>query len=530
MISARVVVVGGGIAGLAAAHRLLELTAARGIPLELTLLEARHRLGGIIATEREGERDRRYLIEVGPDSFLTAKPWGLDLCGRLGLTDGLIGTHPAHRRTFVAYGGRLHPLPDGFALLAPARFGPVMRSHLFTWRGKARMAMDLVLPRRRGVEDESLAQFVRRRFGREVLERVAQPMVAGIYTADPETLSLAATMPRFLDLERRYGSVIRGLVRAADGRGPAARKAASGGADSRVASGGVASRRTAEEISGQRWSLFVAPADGMEALVTALLRRLAGGTLRCGVRVRSIEPSEATAPGDGRQPGFTGHGEGTGTGRYRLVLDDGAVLHADAVIVATEAHQAARLLDRIDPDLSAALGAIPYASSAAVTMAYRRDQIAHALDGFGVVVPHVERRRIIACTFSSVKFAGRAPDGAVLLRAFFGGALHPEVLEEDDRGLAALAERELGDLLGAGGPPQLVRVHRHPLAMPQYLVGHLDRIGAIEARIARHSGLALAGGAYRGVGIPDCIHSGDQAAERILAALPQSQEALGRHE
>lgn len=499
----RIIVIGGGIAGLAAAHRLLELHAARGIPIDLTLLEARPRLGGTIATERDGEPGAGYLIEAGPDSFLTAKPWGLDLCARLGLTGGLTGLRGASPRTFVVHAGRLHPLPDAFALLAPARLGPVLRSRLFTWRGKARMAMDLLLPRRRGDGDESLAQFVTRRFGREVLDRVAQPMVAGIYTADPETLSLAATMPRFLELERQYGSVIRGLRRAADGPG----------AGPREASG-----------EGGGWGLFVAPADGMETLVSALAARLRGAAVRRGARVRTIESVTRSAePGQESAeatravgPGGTA---GQGASRYRVALNDGTILHADGVIVATEAHRAARLLDRIDPELSAALGVIPYASSAAATLAYRRDQIAHPLDGFGFVVPHAEHRPIIACSFSSVKFAGRAPQGAVLLRVFFGGVLDPVVLEEEDRGLAALAERELAGLLGITGSPHLVRVHRHPLAMPQYLVGHLDRVAAIERQTARHPGLALAGSAYRGVGIPDCIHSGEQAAERVLSSL-----------
>jgi oxygen-dependent protoporphyrinogen oxidase len=474
-MSFRIAVIGGGIAGLAASHRLLELGAARGIPLDLTLLEAGPRLGGTIATERAGDPGRACVIEAGPDALLAAKPWGLDLCGRLGLSGRLIGTQPASRRTFVAHRGRLHPLPEGFALLAPSRFAPVLRSRLFTWRGKTRMAMDLVLPRRRGEADESLGHFVTRRFGREVLERVAQPMVAGIYTADPETLSLAATMPRFLELERRYGSVIRGLRRT---RG----------------------RSKAREAGGFRGSLFVAPAGGMGELVSALAAHLAGATVRLGMRVRSIEPEQ-------------------GGSRYRLAMDDGSLLHAEAVIVATEAHRAARLLDRLDPALASMLGAVPYASSAAVTLAYRRDQVAHPLDGSGFVVPAAEGRPLIACTFSSVKFAGRAPEGAVLLRAFFGGALRPGVLKEEDSELAGLAQRELASLLGIRGVPQLVRVHRHPLAMPQYLVGHLDRVAAIEAQASRHTGLALAGGAYRGVGIPDCIRSGEQAAECILSAL-----------
>lgn len=472
----RIAVVGGGITGLAAAHRLLELSAQRRVPVALTLCEAGPRLGGTIATER---RDG-YLIEAGPDAFLTEKPWALDLCTRLGLA--LVGTRPTDRRTFVVRGGRLHPLPDGFALLAPTRARPLLRSGLFSWRGKARMALDLLLPPRRAEGDESLARFVTRRLGREALERAAQPMVAGIYTADPEALSLAATMPRFLEMERRYGSVIRGLRRAPSG---------------------------APDRSGPRWSLFAAPACGMEALVAALASRLPARAVRLHTRVTALGRA---GPPDGGGP----------AGPYRIELHGGSTLWADGVILALEAHHAADLVAGTDPDLTALLRGIPYASSAAVTLAYRREEIAHPLDGFGFVVPRVERRPVLACTFSSVKFPDRAPRGRVLLRVFLGGALWPGVLERDDGWIARTAAGEVAALLGAAGAPHLVRVHRHPRAMPQYLVGHLERASAIEARAARSPGLALAGAAYRGVGIPDCIRSGEDAAERVL------REAAGR--
>ncbi len=468
----RVVVVGGGVTGLAAAYRLVELGARRVIPVEVTVCEAGPRPGGTIDTEqREG-----YLIEAGPDAFLTEKPWALDLCRRIGLDAHLVGTRPIHRRTFVVRAGRLHPLPDGFALLAPTRLGPLLRSRLFSWRGKARMALDLVLPARPADGDESLGRFVTRRLGREALERAAQPMVAGIYTADPDALSLAATMPRFLAMERRHGSVIRGLRRARDGHG----------------------------AGGPRWSLFVAPADGMAALVAALASRLPPGALRLRRRVVSLERSPERA--------------GDGAPAYRVALDDGSTLRAGGVVLACGSHEAARLVGNLDPDLAGLLRGIPYASSAVVTLAYRREEIAHPLDGFGFVVPKVEGRPIIACTFSSVKFLGRAPEGRVLLRVFLGGALDPGVLERDDAHLARTAADELRMLLGATAPPHLVRVHRHTAAMPQYLVGHLDRVSAIEQRAARLPGLALAGAAYRGVGIPDCIRSGEEAAERVLAA------------
>ncbi len=463
----RLVVVGGGITGLAAAHHALELARERRIALELTLVEARERLGGTIATERAGG----FLIEAGPDSFLSEKPWALALCRRLALEDRLARTDDRYRKVFVWHAGRLHPLPDGWELLAPTRLAPFLSSRLFSWPGKLRMAFDLVLPR--GIaDDESLGAFVRRRLGREALERVAQPLVAGIYTADPDDLSLTATMPRFAELEKQERSIILGLRRA---------------------------RRRAREtgVSGARWSLFVTLKEGMEDLVAALATRLQPGTVLLKQRVAGVERR-----GD----------------RWRVATAEGADLDADRVIVATESHAAARMLRYVDPTLATLLAEIPYASSATVTLGYRRADVAHPLDGFGFVVPHAQKRALLACTFSSVKYAGRAPEGDVLLRAFVGGALNEAVLELDDAPLVMRARAELREALGITAAPALARVFRWPKAMPQYHVGHLARVETIERRAGALPGLDLAGGAYRGVGIADCVRSGEAAAERALGA------------
>ena len=467
----RVAVVGGGIAGLAAAHRLVELSRERARPLQLTLLEARDRLGGTIATERADG----FLIEAGPDSFISEKPWALALCQRLGLRERLVSTDDRFRRTYVVHRGRLEPLPEGFQLLAPARFWPFVSSRLFSWPGKFRMAMDLILPRRVGSDDESLGSFVRRRLGVEALERVAQPLVAGIYTADPDSLSLAATMPRFLEMERTHRSLILALWRAF---------------------------RRAQGVSGARWSLFVTFADGMEELVRALAERLPPGSVRLKERVVGL------------------HRDG---GRWRVGLADGSALDADAVIVAAEAPQAARMVRSLDPSLTYLLEVIPYASSATVTLAYAREEIANPLDGFGFVVPRAERRPILACTFSSVKYPARAPAGHVLLRAFVGGALDDGILEEDDERIVAIVRVQLDELLGITRLPLLTRVHRYPASMPQYQVGHLETVAAIERRLADYPGLALSGSAYRGVGISDCVHSGEDAATAALAHLGVSK-------
>ena len=464
----KLAVIGGGITGLAAAHRAVELARERSTELELTLVEARDRLGGTIATDHAGG----FLVEAGPDSFLSEKPWALALCRRLGVEHRLVRTDDRFRRVFVWRAGRLHPLPDGFQLLAPTKLGPFVRSGHFSWPGKLRMAFDLVLPRSVS-DDESLGAFVRRRLGREALERVAQPLVAGIYTADPDDLSLAATMPRFSELERRERSVILGLWRA-NRRAPQA------------------------GTSGARWSLFVTFQNGMEELVTALAARLPPGSVMLKHRVDGIERRG---------------------GGWRVLGGLGPALEADHVIVAAESYTASRLVRYVDPALATLLGEIPYASSATVTFGFRRAEVPHPLDGFGFVVPRTERRAVLACTFSSVKYPGRAPEGHALLRCFMGGALNERMLESDDPALVAGARDELRQALGITAEPVLTRVARWTKAMPQYHVGHAGRIEAIEQCAAALPGLRLAGGAYRGVGIADCVRSGEAAAERVFGAL-----------
>ena len=459
----RVAVIGGGISGLAAAHRLVELGRASDRAIDVRLFEAGARVGGVIRTERSDG----FVLEAGPDSFLSEKPAALRLCERLGLTDRLVGTREEFRRTYVVRDGRLHALPDGFLLMAPTRFWPLLTTPLFSWPGKLRMALDLVLPRGDG-RDATLADFVTRRLGREALERVAQPLVGGIYTADPQRLSLAATMPRFLDMERQSRSIILAMWRQ---QRAAAQRAPS---------------------SGARWSLFLSFDGGLQVLVDELARRLPDSTVQLGRPIAGIEKLS--------------------DGRWRV---DG--FDCDAVVVATPAHAAAALLRPLDAGLAAGLDGIPYASSATVTLAYDREQIPHPLDGFGFVVPHVEGRALLAGTFSSLKYPGRAPDGAMLVRAFVGGALRPDLVElDDDDALAGAVRRELAELIGVRAAPRLQRIARWRRAMPQYQVGHLDRVADIRRRAAA-LGVHLAGNGYEGVGIPDCIRSGESAAEAVLA-------------
>lgn len=469
----RVVVVGGGLSGLTAAHRLAQRAAQARRPVEVVVLEAKDRVGGAIWTKRVDG----FTIEGGADSFITNKPSGVELCTELGLADKLIGTEPQNRRSFVVRDGRLVPVPEGFVLMSPNRLGPILTTPILSWRGKLRMLLELFVPRRDEEGEESLAAFVKRRLGREALERLVQPLVGGIYTADPNELSLRATLPQFLTMEREHGSLIRAALHRA-------RQA----------------RAEERDASGARYGLFVTLEDGMDGLPRALADALPPGTVRTNSPVRRIGRPDPRSP-------------------WRVELLSGPTIEAKAVVLTTEAHASARLLDGFDPDLALQLRSIPYASSAIVSLAYRRDQVSHPLDGFGVVVPAVEGRSILAASFLNVKFPRRAPAGTALMRVFVGGATQPDLFDREDDEIQDLVHRELAELLGASGEPLLVEVARHPRAMPQYTLGHLERVAAIRGHLASHSRLVLAGNAFDGVGIPDCIRGARAAADEAFAAL-----------
>jgi oxygen-dependent protoporphyrinogen oxidase len=456
----RIVVIGGGITGLAAAHRVHEINPS----IEVTLLEASGRLGGTIQTEhRDG-----FLLERGPDSFISEKPEALALTKRLGLESQIIETNETFRRSFIVRNGRLRAVPEGFQLMAPSRMWPFITSDIFSLAGKARMAADLLLPRKSTNGDESLASFVRRRLGEEALARMAQPMVGGIYTADPETLSLRATLPRFLDMEQKHRSLILAMLR--QGR----------------------TQKTG--TSGARYSLFLSFDRGMQVLVDALARIKA--EIRLNTHVQTLKR------------------DGSG---WTITTHDGEQLQADAVCLALPAHITASLLSDTSDQLAQKLTRITYASTATINFGYRRSAIAHPLNGFGFVVPFIEKRSLIACTFSSVKFSSRAPDEHVLLRAFAGGALQPQIFALDEATMATRVEADLRDLLGISEDPLFVEVAKWERSMPQYEVGHLDRVNEIEWLVKDLPGLALAGNSYRGAGIPDCIRSGESAAEALLS-------------
>jgi oxygen-dependent protoporphyrinogen oxidase len=473
----RIVIIGGGITGLAAAHHLTELAVELPQPINIQLFETSNRLGGTIKTEtREG-----FLLERGPDSFISEKPQALNLAKRLQIDSHLIETNSTRRRSFIVRNGRLRPVPQGFQLLAPSSIFPFLTSGIFSVSGKVRMAADLVLPRKKmnGDSDETLAHFVRRRLGAEALARMAQPMVGGIYTADPEKLSLRATFPRFLDMEERHRSIILAMFRAKKN-----------------------ARAENASTSGARYSLFLSFDHGMQLLVDTLERRLhdaASCEVRLNSAIRTVEK--------------------TGEGKWKIFTAGGELISADGVCLALPAHIAATLLIQTAPQVATELAAIPYASTATVNLGYRRDDIPHALNGFGFVVPYVERRALLACTFSSVKFPGRAPDGSALLRAFVGGALQPDMFALDDAEMISRVRNDLRELLGIEKAPIFAEVSKWSRSMPQYELGHLDRVQRIHDALKELPGLKVVGNAFTGAGIPDCIRNGETAAKELVEAL-----------
>ncbi|HJN09772.1 MAG TPA: protoporphyrinogen oxidase [Pirellulaceae bacterium] len=465
--SQRVAVIGGGITGLAAAHRLVELQPN----VAVTLFEAAPRLGGVLETvHRDG-----YLVEAGADNWITNVPWATDLCNRIGFANQLVETNSTHRGAFVVRRGKLRKIPPGFIVMAPSRIWPVITTQILSPWGKLRLACESFVSKRTEEDDESLASFVTRRLGRETYDRLVQPLIGGIYTGDPELLSLRSTMRRFQDMEREHGSLTR-AIRSQN-----------------------KDRSTAID-GGARYSMFMAPRDGLSSLIDAIAARLQADSVRLCSTVTQLFRSGS-------------HWS------VQTTNNAAAAEPFNAVILAASARGTARLLSELDSQLADELGAIPHASCSIVSLGYRRDQITHPLDGFGFVVPRIEKRRILSASFSSVKYPGRAPDGHVLVRVFVGGAFQPELAALPDDALQQIATTDLRDLLGIRGEPRLVEISRRPSAMPQYYVGHEARVDRIEGLMDQHPGLQLAGNAFNGVGMPHCIHSGQQAAERALAEM-----------
>lgn len=485
----RVAVVGGGVAGLSTAYFLRRQAAEQDRALHLTLFEAAARLGGhVLSEEADG-----FLLEGGPDCFVSQKPWGVRLSRELGLC--LMNTAPAGA-TYVLSHGRLHALPEGTMLMVPTRFLPLARSRLLSWPGKARMGLDLLLPRGGG-DDESLGDFVRRRLGSEALEKIAEPLVAGVHAGDPDRLSLSSTFPRFKEMEVRERSLIVAMIKARRRQAAARRQAHAATAQSPATS----------------LSAFVTLTGGLQSLIQGLAGALPDDIVRLGSPVDRVERCE---PGE----------EATRAGLQVWLKDSSEPGECfDAVVLATPAAQTARVVAKLDQKLADELTGIAAVSAVTVSLAWPKTQVAHPLNGFGLVVPRGEKRDIMGVTWTSSKFPGRAPKDYVLVRAFLGGVKGPEILDLSDREIVSMVRREVGELLGVSAIPRLARLYRWEKAMPQYNVGHAGRLARIEERLTELPGLFLAGGSYRGIGIPDCIQSGRAAASALLEAALPSQTA-----
>ena len=462
-----VTIVGGGIAGLATAFYLQKKGREAGADIAYTLVESEPRFGGKIVTHKiDG-----FVIEGGPDSFITQKPWGMQLCRDLGITDRLIPTNDDQRHVFLVQKGKLAPFPGGFTLV-PTQFLPFALSPLFSLVGKLRMGMELFIPPQQEDGDESLAHFLRRRLGEEALDKIG-PLMAGIYTADPERLSLASTFPRFREMEQKYGSMTKGMQAAKKLRPP-------------------------PTGSGKPMSMFTSLQGGMNELAEALVDQL-DGDLRPGCRVTGLR---SLSPG------------------FEVRLDaNGETITTDAVVLAVPAFAAADLLAPVAPTLSAQLKAVRYVSSGTVSLGFRRSDVGrqHNFNGFGFMIPTSEDRDIRACTWSSTKFNHRAPDDAVLLRAFVGGHFREHQLDMSDDDLVAMVRSEVAQVMGVTAEPAISRVYRWPLGNPQYDVGHLDRVAEMDALAAAIPGLYLTGSSYRGIGTPDCARWAQETVDRILA-------------
>ncbi len=465
------IVVGGGITGLSVAHAL-EST-LEGIDADVTLLEASEHLGGNILTEKRSG----FVLDAGPDAWVATKPHATRLARELGLEKELIGTNPDTRKVYIAHAGRLHAMPEGLVLGVPTAVRPMVETELFSWDAKLRMGLDLVIPPRRfgPDDDESIADFVGRRLGEEVSDRLVGPLLSGIFAGDAEALSIRATFPQFVEAEAKYGSLIRAMRAQARERA-----AAAGGA------------------SVKPPSMFVSLAGGMADLPTTLAHKLRFATVETS---SPVEVVERLPLGDARGPW--------------LVQTPGADRFADAVALTAPLHVAARLVGAEDPSLGAALSDFHYASTATVFLGYRRRQVAHPLDGVGFIVPRSMQRPILASTWVSSKWSHRAPAQHVLLRVFLGGAHGEHVLDREDDDLLGLAESELDRLMGLSAPRVLGRVFRFPRRSPQPVVGHLGKVARVRRLLADRPGLFVAGNGFEGTGIPDCIKQAEAVAEEI---------------
>ncbi len=483
----RIAIIGGGIAGLGAAYEVAK-AGSRGEQVEFVLVEKDERLGGKIFTDRAPDPDGGwYVADGGSDSFLTEKPAVRNAAAELGIASELCGTLDENKRTYIVKDGKLVELPDGIMMFAPTKLVPLATTRLYSWPGKLRMALDLLIPPKErwgpgetaADHDETLESFVVRRMGRECLARLAEPLVGGVNGSDPATMSLAATYPNLIEMEQKHGSLIRGFLEQ--------RKR-------------VEAMRARVPAGAPRRTFFSSFVGGLQRITDALADAAGRGRIRTGVAATRIEPRR---------------------GGWRTHLSDGSSIDSDGIIVAAEAWAAASLAEGVDGRIAELIGSVPCSSSATVVLAYDESDCPFDKRWHGVLTPAVERRHLTGISLMSSKWPGRAPQGRVLLRGFLGGPRDEGVLEAADDELVQLAREELADLLGmsASATPRYARLFRWPGGMPQYTLGHLARVAEIEAIEAQMPGVAFAGNAYRGVGVPNALESGQRAAHKVLADL-----------
>jgi oxygen-dependent protoporphyrinogen oxidase len=466
-----IAIIGGGISGLSAAFTIEEKRQS-GTDVRYVLFESGPRLGGVLVTDRVDD----CLVEAGPDSFLTEKPWAADLCRKLGLGDQLIGSNDSERKTYIVAKGKLRVMPDGLMFMVPTKIMPTVLSPLFSLRTKLRMAAEWFYPPRvhppnQAPEDETVADLVKRHYGPEMVEMLADPLLSGVYGGEASQLSVRAVLPRFADMEKKHGSLGRAML------------------DSRKKMGAVANVPARP--------LFTSLRDGMQQMVDALVARLDANSLKTSSLVQSvIRQNDSWIVSAGYQSD-----------------------QFDAVIVATPAHVASTVLQSADENLSRELGEIAYSSSVTVTIGYD-DKVRRSLPpGFGFLVPRSEGHRMLAATFVHNKFPHRAPDNRALVRCFLGGARDEQILDSSEEEILQIVRAELRQIISLNAEPLFVRVYKWKASMAQYSVGHLERLQRIESLRQKLPGLALAGNGYNGIGVPDCVRSGAEAAGRILGEM-----------
>ncbi len=469
----RIAIIGGGISGLSAAFTLEEKRQSGADRSNTSCSKSAPRLGGVMVTDRADG----CLIEAGPDSFLTEKPWAADLCSKIGLGDQLIGSNDADRKTYIVVhkNGRykLVVMPDGLMFMVPTKIMPTIFSPLFSLRTKMRMAAEWFHPPHKASEDETVAEMVKRHYGSEMVDLLADPLLSGVYGGEASQLSVRAVLPRFADMESKHGSLGRAML--------AARK------------------KMGAAVNVPARPLFTSLKEGMQQMVDALVARLDTNALKTSSPVLSVIPQDNSW---------------TVCAKYKTD-------HFDAVIIATPTHAAAALLETADEKLSRDLSEIQYSSSVTVTLGYDEKVRRSLPPGFGFLVPRSAGRRMLAATFVHNKFPHRAPENRAIVRCFLGGARDEEILQSSEKEILQIVRDELRQIVGNAldAEPLFARVYKWKSAMAQYSVGHLERLQRIESLRQKLPGLALAGNGYSGIGVPDCVRSGAEAAGKILAEM-----------